>query len=119
MKIKTGKKSNLLEFDPYEYELQDVEKPELFRAMFPYSEIPKIAYNHRHVPMNMPKNIYITDTTFRDGQQSRAPYSTEQMVEIYKMLHRLGGENGIIRQTEFFVYSKKDRDALEQCMALG
>lgn len=119
MKIKPGKKSNLLEFDPYEYELQDVEKPELFRAMFPYSEIPKIAYNHRHVPMNMPKNIYITDTTFRDGQQSRAPYSTEQIVEIYKMLHRLGGENGIIRQTEFFVYSKKDRDALEQCMDLG
>lgn len=119
MKIKPGKKSNLLEFDPYEYELQDVEKPELFRAMFPYSEVPKIAYNHRHVPMNMPKNIYITDTTFRDGQQSRAPYSTEQMVEIYKMLHRLGGENGIIRQTEFFVYSKKDRDALEKCMGLG
>lgn len=119
MKIKPGKKSNLLEFDPYEYELQDVEKPELFRAMFPYSEVPKIAYNHRHVPMNMPKNIYITDTTFRDGQQSRAPYSTEQMVEIYKMLHRLGGENGIIRQTEFFVYSKKDRDALEKCMELG
>lgn len=119
MKIKPGKKSNLLEFDPYEYELQDVEKPELFRAMFPYSEVPKIAYNHRHVPMNMPKNIYITDTTFRDGQQSRAPYSAEQMVEIYKMLHRLGGENGIIRQTEFFVYSKKDRDALEKCMELG
>ncbi|MBR5372836.1 MAG: 2-isopropylmalate synthase, partial [Oscillospiraceae bacterium] len=27
--------------------------------------------------------------------------------------------NGMIRQTEFFVYSKSDRDALEQCMALG
>ncbi|MCM1055203.1 MAG: hypothetical protein NC394_06745 [Bacteroides sp.] len=119
MKIKPNKKSNLLEFDPYEYELQDVEKPELFRAMFPYSEVPKIAYNHRHVPMNMPKNIYITDTTFRDGQQSRAPYSVKQTVDIYKMLHRLGGENGIIRQTEFFVYSKKDREALEQCMDLG
>ena len=50
---------------------------------------------------------------------SRAPYTTEQMVEIYKMLHRLGGPKGIIRQTEFFVYSEKDRQALEQCMALG
>lgn len=119
MRIKTSRKSNLLEFDPYEYELHDVEKPELFRSMFPYSEIPKIAYNHRHVPMGMPKNIYITDTTFRDGQQSRAPYTAEQTVEIYKMLHRLGGENGIIRQTEFFVYSKKDRNALERCMELG
>ena len=112
-------KTNLLEQDIYEYELHDIKKPELFRDMFPYTEVPKIAYNYRQVPMAMPKDIYITDTTFRDGQQSRTPYTTEQMVEIYKMLHKLGGENGIIRQTEFFVYSKKDREALEQCMDLG
>ena len=119
MDIKLSAKNNLLEQDPYEYELHDVEKPELFREMFPYSEVPKIAYNYRRVPMNMPKDIYITDTSFRDGQQSRAPYTAEQMVEIYKMLHQLGGEKGIIRQTEFFVYSKKDRNALEKCMELG
>jgi len=34
-------------------------------------------------------------------------------------MSRLGGPNGLIRQTEFFVYSKRDREALEQCMALG
>lgn len=117
--IKLSNKSNLLEQDPYMYELQDVPKPELFREMFPYTEVPKIAYNYRRVPMNMPEKIYITDTTFRDGQQSRAPYTTEQMVHIYKLLHKLGGKNGIIRQTEFFVYSEKDRKALEQCMELG
>ncbi len=117
--IKLSGKSNLLEHDPYDYELHDVESPELFREMFPYSEVPKIAFNYRRVPMNMPEKIFITDTTFRDGQQSRAPYTTEQMVEIYKLLHRLGGENGIIRQTEFFVYSEKDRKALEKCMELG
>ena len=27
--------------------------------------------------------------------------------------------NGIIRQSEFFVYTKKDREALERCMDLG
>ena len=117
--ITLSKKSYLLEQDPYMYELQDVPKPELFREMFPYTEVPKIAYNYRRVPMNMPEKIYITDTTFRDGQQSRAPYTTEQMVHIYKLLHKLGGKNGIIRQTEFFVYSEKDRKALEQCMELG
>lgn len=117
--IKLSGKSNLLEHDPYDYELHDVESPELFREMFPYSEVPKIAFNYRRVPMNMPEKIYITDTTFRDGQQSRAPYTTEQMVEIYMLLHRLGGKNGIIRQTEFFVYSEKDRKALEKCMELG
>lgn len=117
--LKLCSNTNLLEFDPYEYDLHDVEKPELFREMFPYTDIPKIVYNHRRVPMNMPEIIYITDTSFRDGQQSRTPYTTEQIVDIYKMLHRLGGENGIIRQTEFFVYSKSDREALERCMDLG
>lgn len=117
--IKLSNKTNKLEQDPYIYQLQDVSEPELFREMFPYTETPKIAFNYRHVPENMPEDIFITDTTFRDGQQSRAPYTTEQMVHIYQLLHKLGGENGMIRQTEFFVYSEKDRKALEKCMELG
>jgi isopropylmalate/homocitrate/citramalate synthase len=35
------------------------------------------------------------------------------------MLHRLGGPKGIIRQSEFFVYTKKDKEALLRCMDLG
>lgn len=69
--------------------------------------------------MEMPKEIWITDTTFRDGQQSREPYTTEQIVRLYDMMHRLGGPKGLIRQSEFFLYSKKDRDAAYQCMELG
>ena len=102
--IKLSNKTYKLEQDPYIYQLQDVEEPRLFREMFPYTETPKIAFNYRRVPENMPEDIFITDTTFRDGQQSRTPYTTEQMVHIYKLLHELGGENGMIRQTEFFVY---------------
>ena len=112
-------KTNKLEQDPYIYQLQDVDSPELFREMFPYTDTPKIAFNYRRVPENMPEDIFITDTTFRDGQQSRAPYTTEQMVHIYKLLNKLGGPKGMIRQTEFFVYSEKDRKALEKCMELG
>ena len=108
-----------LEQDPYIYQLQDTAEPELFREMFPYSETPKIAFNYRRAPENMPEDIFITDTTFRDGQQSRTPYTTEQMVQIYKLLHKLGGPKGMIRQTEFFVYSEKDRKALTECMELG
>ncbi len=117
--IEINPKSNLLEEKTYRYTLQDIPEPRLFRDMFPYDEIPKTPFNNRRVPMNMQENIWITDTTFRDGQQSRAPYTVGQMVDIYKMLHRLGGPNGIIRQTEFFVYSKKDREALDRCMELG
>ncbi len=117
--LSLSSKTNLLEQDPYLYELQDVEKPELFREMFPYTETPKIAFNYRRVPAEMPEDIFITDTSFRDGQQSRSPYTTEQMVHIYKLLNKLGGKNGMIRQTEFFVYSEKDRKAVEECMELG
>jgi len=112
-------KNNLLEIEEHMYILNDVEKPNVFRNMFPYSEIPKIPFNDRIVPHNLPKDIWITDTTFRDGQQSRAPYSTEQIVTIYDYLHRLGGPNGMVRASEFFLYSKKDRDAVYKCMERG
>ena len=94
-------------------------EPNVFRNLFPYDEVPKIAFNDRIVPHNMPEEIWITDTTFRDGQQSRAPYTAEQIVKIYDYLHRLGGPNGKIRQSEFFLYSKKDRDAVYKCLERG
>ena len=111
--------SHLLEQSQYKYSLQDVAEPNLYRDIYPYEEIPKVAFNHRRVPLNMPEEVFITDTTFRDGQQSRAPYTTKQIVELYKMLAKLGGPKGIIRQSEFFVYTEKDRKAVEECMALG
>ncbi|MBQ7370035.1 MAG: 2-isopropylmalate synthase [Clostridia bacterium] len=117
--IERNKHSNLLEFEQYEYNLQDVAEPHLHREIYPYDEVPKTVFNHRRVPLDMPENIWITDTTFRDGQQSRAPYTAKQIVDLYKLLARLGGEKGIIRQSEFFVYTKKDRKALEECMSLG
>ena len=113
------KHTNLLSFEEHIYHLVDVDKPNVYRTLFPYDEIPKIAFNNRVVPHKMPENIFITDTTFRDGQQSRAPYSTEQIVRLYDYLHKLGGPNGIIRQSEFFLYSKKDREAVEKCLERG
>ena len=66
--LELSKKSNLLEQKIYEYSLQDVENPNLYREMYSYTEVPKIVFNHRKVPMNMPNDIWITDTSFRDGQ---------------------------------------------------
>ena len=117
--LNKNRHSNLLEQSQYKYSLQDVDEPNLYREIYPYDEIPKVAFNHRRVPFCMPEEIWITDTTFRDGQQSRAPYTADQIVDMYKMLHRLGGPNGIIRQSEFFVYTKKDREAMLRCMDLG
>ena len=47
--------NNLLEIEEHMYILDDVKKPNVFRNMFPYSEIPKIPFNDRIVPHNMPK----------------------------------------------------------------
>ena len=117
--IEKNKHTNLLEQAQYKYSLQDVDEPNLYRDIYPYDEVPKVAFNHRRVPLAMPDEIWITDTTFRDGQQSRAPYTAEQIVTLYKLLSRLGGPKGIVRQSEFFVYTKKDRDAVYKCMELG
>ena len=59
--------------------------------------------------------MFITDTTFRDGQQARPPYTVEQIGHIYDMLHELGGRSGLIRTCEFFIYSDKDKRAVELC----
>ena len=118
-KLHLNPKTNLLEQAEFNYILQDVAQPHFYRQNFNYDEVPKIVFNRRLVPQEMPEHIWITDTTFRDGQQSREPYTTEQIVRLYEMLHRLGGPKGLIRQSEFFLYSKKDRDAAYKCMEMG
>ncbi|MBI3291605.1 MAG: 2-isopropylmalate synthase [Elusimicrobia bacterium] len=108
-----------IEIDEHKYELQVPQVPQLYRDLFPYIEVPKIAFNHRVVPMNPPPEIWVTDTTFRDGQQAMQPFTVQQIVGLYTMLHRLGGPQGLIRQTEFFLYTDKDREAVRRCQALG
>ncbi|OHD06474.1 MAG: 2-isopropylmalate synthase [Spirochaetes bacterium GWC1_27_15] len=111
-------KNGRLKASPDIYNLVDIEEGQYYRNIFPYSEIPKVPFNDRFVPMNTPKEVWITDTSFRDGQQARPPYATEHIVQLYKFLNKLGGKNGMIRQTEFFLYSKRDREAIEKCLAL-
>lgn len=117
--LELSKKTNLLEDSIYKYPLQDIKDPNLYRKMFNYKEIPKVAFNWRRVPMNMPEDIWITDTSFRDGMQSMAPYTSKQIVDLYKLLAKLGGPYGIIRQSEFFVYTENDRKAVYDCLNLG
>ncbi|MCL2010300.1 MAG: hypothetical protein FWG71_07100 [Synergistaceae bacterium] len=114
-----SKKTNLIERRVREYILNDIPSPELYREFFSYDGIPKVAFNHRLVPINMPDEIWITDTTFRDGQQSITPYTTDQIERIFDYIHRLSGPKGIIRQSEFFLYSQKDRDAVCRCLEKG
>jgi len=101
------------------YSLIDVEEPELYRGMFPYSEVCKIKFDNKIELIDPPEEIYITDTTFRDGQQSRPPFTPKQIEDLFEFLHRLGGPNGVIKQSEFFLYTEKDRQTVEKCLEKG
>ena len=116
MKPKLNERSGLLELG---FQFTDVDKPNLFRNMYPYNDIPKLIFNHRVVPMKLSEDIHITDTTFRDGQQARSPYTVEEIVELFTLLHNLDNGSGIVRQTEFFLYSPKDKEAVRKCQELG
>jgi len=102
-----------------ERRLQDVERPNLYRETFPYTEFPRITFDGQLVPFEIPDRIWITDTTFRDGQQARPPYTPEQILRIYDFLHEIDGGTGLIRQCEFFLYSKRDRKAVQMCKERG
>jgi isopropylmalate/homocitrate/citramalate synthase len=99
--------------------LVNVEKPNLYRQIFPYSEFPRVIFDNKNVEYDIPEKIWITDTTFRDGQQSRPPYTPEQILKVYDLLHTIDGGTGLIRQCEFFLYSDRDRKAVQLCKARG
>ncbi len=99
--------------------LHDVSEPNLLREVFPYDTVPKVVFDGVNEELDPAPEFYITDTTFRDGQQARPPYTVQQIVDLYTLLHRLGGPNGIIRQAEFFLYADADREAVTRCLALG
>jgi isopropylmalate/homocitrate/citramalate synthase len=103
----------------WRYKLVEVDEPNLMREIFPYTEVARIDFDYKFVTPNPPEEMLITDTTFRDGQQARPPYTVRQIVEIFDMLHRLSGPKGIIRQSEFFLYSAKDKEAVARCQERG
>jgi isopropylmalate/homocitrate/citramalate synthase len=114
-----------------QHPLVDANKPNLLEDTYPYSLPPLIRFEGpvvENIDGNAvefdfgavkDRDILISDTTFRDGQQARPPYTIDQMVHIYDLLSRLSGPNGVIRQTEFFLYTKNDRETLDKCRSLG
>ncbi len=103
----------------WQYKLVDLDQPNLMKEIFPYDEVPKVDFDCKIIPIDPAEPMFITDTTFRDGQQARPPYTVEQIEKIFEFLHRLSGHKGVIRQSEFFLYTKKDKEAVERCLAKG
>jgi isopropylmalate/homocitrate/citramalate synthase len=128
---KVRKKHHLMDKVRKKHHLMDTKEPNLLEGVFPYDLPPPICFKDpvieyidgQQVFFDLAdvkkRNILISDTTFRDGQQARPPYTVDQIVRIYDLMSRLSGPNGVLRQTEFFLYTKKDREALDRCLSLG
>lgn len=111
--------------------LVNVKEPNLLEETFSHNHIPKIVFCDKiyeqiegklieFEPKSIfERDIHITDTTFRDGQQAKSPYSVEQIAKLYDLISKLSGPNGVIRQSEFFLYNEKDKKAVERCRDLG
>ena len=94
-------------------------EPELYRDVFPYTHVSRIEFDDTFLVPRPADPMFITDTTFRDGQQARPPYTVKQIARIYDLLHKLGGKSGLIQASEFSMYSPKDRKAIEVCRSRG
>jgi isopropylmalate/homocitrate/citramalate synthase len=91
--------------------MSDPEQPELFESAFPRDGFPRFEWTER--PAGLPRRVWTTETTHRDGQQGGLPLSVEQGLQIYELMCAFTGESGAIRQAEFFVYRSADRRILE------
>ena len=99
--------------------LHEPEKPQLYRELFPYTSICRTSFDEVLLAPRPAEQMRITDTTFRDGQQARPPYTVKQVAKMFDFLHRLGGKTGLITASEFFLYSAKDRKCIDVCRARG
>lgn len=102
-----------------DYEVIDVPEPKLYKSVFPWDLPPRIVWDGVVVPMEVPNEIWLSDTTFRDGQQAREPYTIEQYVKIYEYLHRISGPRRKVDFTECFLYTARDKRAIEELRGLG
>ena len=103
-------------------------EPHLYEGTFPHVEVPQIEFDgkvYKEIEGEMVEfdfaarkddELVISDTTFRDGQQARPPYSKKQVLDLYRLMGKLSGPNRVIRYTEFFVYSDSDIEALDACL---
>jgi isopropylmalate/homocitrate/citramalate synthase len=59
--------------------------------------------------------MFITDSTFREGRQGGPPLGHDEALDLFELLHRLSGPEGVIRHTEFFLYTERDRRLVDLC----
>jgi isopropylmalate/homocitrate/citramalate synthase len=55
----------------------------------------------------------ITDSTLREGQQALRPFTVNEALAIYEVLNKINGSSDVIRSTELFLYTNRDREIVK------
>ncbi len=89
------------------------EEKVFYNNLYPFTDLPRTGME------SLKWNLYITDTTLRDGQQAWRPLKIEEAVKVYQLLNELDAGSGIIKSCEFFLYTDKDREVVRRVKELG
>jgi 2-phosphinomethylmalate synthase len=90
--------------------MSESSSPEYFLDTFPREGFPQVHWTER--PADLPEQVWLSETTHRDGQQGGLPLNADRSRRIYDILCRTTGTSGAIRHAEFFPYQQSDREAL-------
>ncbi|MER8224382.1 pyruvate carboxyltransferase [Streptomyces sp. NPDC094143] len=92
--------------------IHNPEEPEYFPEVFPRDAFPRHTWDDGMRPLTLPQEVWLSETTHRDGQQGGLPLSLATSRAIYDILCEITGESTAIRHAEFFPYRDSDRNAL-------
>ena len=102
-----------------EYEVLSRNAPNYFKDIFPYTSIPKIPFEDTPVSLDIPENLCISDSTFREGQQAISYIGEDNVERIFEYFHYIDNETGTIEYSEFFLYTNYHRRCIEKCLKKG
>jgi isopropylmalate/homocitrate/citramalate synthase len=85
----------------------------------PWPHPPIVRFDGISIEPDLPKNLYITDTTFRDGQQSFRALHVDEAIKIFRALANLDNGSGRIIRSEFFLYTIRDQEIVKAIKRLG
>ncbi|MCD6095267.1 MAG: 2-isopropylmalate synthase [Thermoprotei archaeon] len=91
----------------------------ILKEMFPFKKPPRVFFDNMTPIPCLPREIFLTDTTFRDGAQAFRPYRREEILTLFNYLSALSGDKGVVRWTEFFLYSSRDRAIVKELLDLN
>ena len=118
--LEFSKRTNTLEQTEYKYSLQDVRRAaSLSLCSTTMMRCPRFRSTIGTCPCTRPTRSGSPTRPFATASRRARPTPSSRSSQLFKLMHDLGGPKGIIRQSEFFLYSERDRDALDACRELG